>query len=301
MASNGAGEPLLSSSIEPKHQINKPSAPKRRRFRRCKSAPLADFITPDLTKPEKFPRADTIFGPLHPNVKKVAVYLAVYLSIGTISFYMVQRQIDGKKTDAIVDSLYFCIVTMTTVGYGDLVPDSTPSKLLACAFVFAGMALGGLILSKGADYLVEKQEILLAKALHMNHKLDPSDMMKEIETNKVKYKMLVISIVLGVGYVVGIIFLIFFEEMTFIDAFYCVCATITTLGYGDQSFHTTFGRLFAVVWILTSTVSLGQFFLYIAELNTENRQRELVKWVLTRKMTQVDLEAADIDADGVVG
>ena len=45
---------------------------------------------------------------------------------------------------------------MTTVGYGDLVSNSTIAKLLACLYVYTGMALGGLILSKAADYIVEK-------------------------------------------------------------------------------------------------------------------------------------------------
>ena len=73
----------------------------------------------------------------------------------------------GKKTNGVVDAVYFCIVTMTTVGYGDIVPDSVATKLLACAFVFTGMALIALSLSKAADYLVEKQETLLVRALYM--------------------------------------------------------------------------------------------------------------------------------------
>ncbi|KAK3199975.1 hypothetical protein Dsin_023390 [Dipteronia sinensis] len=294
MASNGAGQSLL-----PTHQTKNANAPpKRRGFRRCKSAPL---VVPDMNgNNEKPPIPKSVFGKLHSNFKWVPVYLAVYLALGTICFFLVEKDVKGKKTNAILDSLYFCIVTMTTVGYGDLVPGSNLSKLLACAFVFSGMALGGLIVSKGADYLVEKQEILLVKALHINQKVGPSDIMKEIETNKVRYKFFVVSILLLVLFLVGTIVLIFVEEMSFVDAFYCVCTTVTTLGYGDQSFKSKMGRIFAVFWILTSTVCLAQFFLYIAELNTEKRQRALVEWVLNRKVTNFDLEAADINDDGVV-
>ncbi|XP_050942588.1 two-pore potassium channel 1 isoform X2 [Cucumis melo] len=71
--------------------------------------------------------------------------------------------------------------------------------------------------------------------------------------------------------------------------------------YGDQSFSTKWGRIFAIFWILISTITLAQFFLYIAELNTERRQKSLVKWVLSEKVTDIDLEVADIDDDGVVG
>lgn len=90
------------------------------------------------------------------------------------------------------------------------------------------------------------------------------------------------------------------EELSLIDALYCVCATITTLGYGDESFATARGRMFAVFWILSSTVCLAQFFFYLTELYTERRQRSLLKWVLNRKLTFADIEVADLDNDNVV-
>uniref|UniRef100_A0A803Q7F0 Potassium channel domain-containing protein n=1 Tax=Cannabis sativa TaxID=3483 RepID=A0A803Q7F0_CANSA len=221
-------------------------------------------------------------------------------SVGTIFFYVVRNQLDGKKTDGVLDAVYFCIVTMTTVGYGDLVPSSNAAKLLACAFVFTGMALVGLTLSKAADYLVEKQETLLVKTLNMRRK-DQAEVLKEAQTNRTKYKCILVFIALLVLMTCGTIFLITVEKLAPVDAFYCVCSTITTLGYGDKSFSTKGGRVFAIFWILISTICLAQFFLYIAELFTESRQRALVHLVLTRRMTNVDLEAADLDDDGIVG
>ncbi|OMO64679.1 hypothetical protein COLO4_31923 [Corchorus olitorius] len=204
--------------------------------------------------------------------KYVALLLATYLGIGTLWFFLVRNQIDGKKTNGVVDAIYLCVVTMTTVGYGDLVPHSTLAKILACIYVFAGMALVGLVLSKAADYMVEKQEIVLVRAMHFKKNLNAAEILMEAETNK----------------------------MEFIDAFYCVCSTITTLGYGDESFSSGVGRLFASFWILSGTVCVAQFFLYLAELYTETRKRALVKWVLTRKLTASDLEAADLDHDEAV-
>nr|XP_023923326.1 two-pore potassium channel 1-like isoform X2 [Quercus suber] len=279
MASNGVEEPLLSGMVDPSVQTKKKNSLKRRRYRHCKSAPLAKFVPPETKGIGQIPRTESIRGKLHPSFKQVAIFLAVYLGVGAVTFLLVRNQIEG---------------------YGDLVPDSTLTKLLACAFVFTGMALIGLILSKAADYLVEKQETLLVKALHMSHNVGTTEILKEVETNKVRYKCLTVFILLLVLVIIGTIFLATVEKLDLVDAFYCVCATITTLGYGDKSFSTEVGRAFAVIWILTSTITLAQFFLYIAELNTERRQRALANWVRTRKMTSVDLEAADIDDDGVV-
>lgn len=301
MVSNGVKEPMLSGVIDPTAQTHNKDAPKGRIFRRCRSAPLANYISQETTGLASVPRSDSIFGIVHPNFRKVAIFLFAYLGIGAVCFYLVRHQIKGKKTDGLLDAVYLCIVTMTTVGYGDLVPSSAVSKLLACAFVFTGMALGALILSKAADYLVEKQEILLVKALHMHQKVDKTEVLKEAESHRIRYKCICVFILLVLLMIVGTTFLITVEKLDLVDAFYCVCSTITTLGYGDKSFSTKSGRIFAVFWILTSTVCLAQFFLYIAELNTEKRQSELVKLVLTRRTTNVDLEAADIDHDGSVG
>ncbi|KAK4363918.1 hypothetical protein RND71_015278 [Anisodus tanguticus] len=300
MAGSNIRQPLLDQLPKTRQNVDQ----RRRRLRRLKSAPAAEFFPGEMndTKDDQsLPRYESILDKLHPSFRKVILYLVIYVAIGTTCFYFVQNQIEGKKVNGVLDSVYFCVVTMTTVGYGDLVPHSTTAKLLASFFVFSGMALVGMVLSKGADYLVEKQETLLIKAMHMRDKAGPSDILEEIETNKVRYKFIVTTASLVVLIVVGTVFLAKVEKLSTIDAFYCVCSTITTLGYGDKSFSTKAGRVFAIFWILTSTVCVAQFFLYVAEFNTEKKQKELVKWVLTRRMTNVDLEEADLDNDGIVG
>lgn len=293
-------QPLLDQLHQTHHTVD----PKKKRFRRCKSAPLGEFAPVEMNEiknDQSLPRSKSLLDKVHPSIKKVIIYLVIYLGIGTICFYLVRNKIKGKKIDGILDSVYFCVVTMTTVGYGDIVPDSATTKLLACVFVFSGMALVGMILSKGADYLLEKQETLLIKALHIRRKVGPSEILEEIETNKVRYKCFMVAGFLIVLVVAGTVFLARVERLDTLDAFYCVCSTITTLGYGDKSFSTKAGRIFAIFWILSSTICLGQFFLYVAEFNTEKRQKELVKCVLSRRTTNVDLEEADLDDDGVVG
>ncbi|KAK1291319.1 Two-pore potassium channel 1 [Acorus calamus] len=295
MASTDAKQPLLPTRSDPTQTNHK-----KRRYRRSNSCPTADNQLGSAKADATFPGSKFIFGQIHPSFRQVIIFLAIYLGTGTTCFFIVRHQISGKKTNGILDALYFCIVTMTTVGYGDLVPNSTFAKLLACAFVFFGMAIVALFLSKTADYLAEKQEVLIIKALHLRRKLGTAEILKELETKKVKYKFVMSSMFLLVLIVVGTIVLWRVEKLDLIDAFYCVCSTITTLGYGDKSFSSKGGRVFAIIWILTSTICVAQFFLYLAELNAEWRQQQLVKWVLTRRMTHMDLEAADIDKDGVV-
>lgn len=299
MASGSVKQPLISRYSGPISRTNQKGTLKRSRLRRCKSA-LPEYNLPDTNKAASSPRSESRIQGLHPSLIKVIIVLSIYLGAGTLCFYLARHWMKGKKTNGVLDAVYFCVVTMSTVGYGDLVPDSAATKLLACAFVFTGMALIALSLSKAADYLVEKQEMLLVRALHMNQNVGTVEMMREMETNRVKNKCLVMSLILVVVIIAGTVFLAEVEGMSFVDAFYCVCCTITTLGYGDVSFTTQGGRVFAIFWILTGSISLAQLLFYIAELNTERRQKKLVKWVLGRQMTKLDLEAADLDEDGVV-
>ncbi|CAN6477809.1 unnamed protein product [Victoria cruziana] len=300
ISNDGMVQPLLSGFQNASSQYDGKPTASRRRYRRCRSAPAADPVAEKNKVCSPLPLSGQSYRKFHPSFKQVFVLLGIYMGVGTLCFFYVRKQIDGKKTNGVIDAVYFCIVTMTTVGYGDLVPASDIAKLLSCVFVFAGMALVGLMLGSAADYLVEKQELYFIKALHVHQKVSSSDIIKELQSNRVRYKVVMISGAVLVLIVVGTIYLYKVEKLNLIDAFYCVCSTITTLGYGDKSFSTEGGRTFAIIWILISTISVALLFLYLAEWATERRQQSLAKWVLTRKMTFLDLEAADIDDDGVV-
>lgn len=300
MGSDEAQQSLLSESRDHSH-LNDKSDLQRRRPRRGSTSEAEINLQGQ----------DVVQNPLHLqpiaakpqaefHFKPVLLCLAAYLGAGTLCFFLTSYQIKGIKTNGFLDAIYFCVVTMTTVGYGDLVPNSSLAKLLACIYVFTGMALVGLILSKAADYIVEKQEILLVRAINKDRKVGLAELSKDAETNKTKYKFMVAAATFCVLMILGTIFLYFVENLDFVDALYCVCSTVTTLGYGDESFSTTIGRTFAVFWILSSTICLAQSFAYLAELYAEGRQRSLAKMVLTRKLSPLDLEAADIDGDRVI-
>ncbi|PWA97363.1 two pore domain potassium channel, EF-hand domain pair [Artemisia annua] len=275
---------------------------KRKRFRRIKSAPTADSSSSSLnSKPAAtLPRPQSVFDYLHPSYRKVAILLIIYLGAGTLCFYFLRHQINGKKTNSVLDSVYFTVVTMTSVGYGDLFPGSDATILLACLFVFLGMLLIGLVLSKAADLLVEKQETLLAKALHTHQTVGTAATIKQMESHRERNKCIILLVLLVVLMGAGTTVLVAVEDLDFVHAFYCVVGTITSLGYIDKCFSTEGGRVFALFWILSGTVYLGQLLFSFAVLHTQSRQRKLVKWALKRKTTPADLEAADLDDDGVV-
>jgi potassium channel subfamily K len=74
-----------------------------------------------------------------------------------------------------------------------------------------------------------------------------------------------------------------------------------TLRYGDRSFRTPVGRVFATFWLLLSVLTVAKSVTLIAEARLAKRQGKFVKEVLSKGMTSTDFMAADIDNDGSVG
>ncbi len=77
--------------------------------------------------------------------------LCILLILGTV-FYSFQ---EGWSY---IDSLYFSVVTLTTVGYGDLHPTTTASKMFTVLYIFIGVGLGFYILSALAKSFIEGRD-----------------------------------------------------------------------------------------------------------------------------------------------
>ena len=73
---------------------------------------------------------------------KISIFMGVILSLVLIMgtcMYIVEGQQSGFSS--IPKSMYWAIVTMTTVGYGDIVPQTTIGKLVASMMMLMGYAI----------------------------------------------------------------------------------------------------------------------------------------------------------------
>ena len=68
---------------------------------------------------------------------RAILFLLTTLLVGATFFYW---RVEGWS---VIDSLYFSIMTMSTIGYGDLVPTTTFSKLFT--IMFAILSIGGFV------------------------------------------------------------------------------------------------------------------------------------------------------------
>jgi hypothetical protein len=65
----------------------------------------------------------------------------------------------------VVDSLYFSVVTLTTVGYGDIVPNQPWAKVFVCVYIIFGLTGVMYALSAAANHLLTKQHSVLMQTI----------------------------------------------------------------------------------------------------------------------------------------
>jgi len=80
----------------------------------------------------------------------VAIIVYVGVSVGVFSFWL--------EDWSVVDSIYFSVVTFTTIGYGDLFPDSRVARMFTCVWALSGVACLGIALGILGSNLIEVAE-----------------------------------------------------------------------------------------------------------------------------------------------
>lgn len=94
-------------------------------------------------------------------------------SLVTLVFLLIFGTFFYSKAEgwSFLDSLYFTVVTITTVGYGDLHPTNAASKVFTIFLIFMGVGLGLYIITtfadsflKGRDKRIKQLESLLGNS-----------------------------------------------------------------------------------------------------------------------------------------
>lgn len=247
-----------------------------------------------------------------------------YLAVGVFAYHY------AFEKWSIVDSLYFACVCFSTVGYGDLAPQTVGGKIFTCFFGFAGISLLGAAVATIGSKLIqaEADTVKIAQSESRKRILQLYDKMPRLRSAKNKgddtglaeearkeyvalprlpqavvdaWKTLrwlgqSLLVVAAGGLIMGRV-----EGWSIVDSLYYALITASTIGLGDFAPVTRAGRLTALLLIPMIVAAAGEILASIGLSLIERRQKKIFSEQLERGLTSDHLKAMDANGDGKVG
>lgn len=99
----------------------------------------------------------------------VIIMSIMVLLLSSVAILQVER-VDGANIETASDALWWAIVTMTTVGYGDKFPVTTVGRVIASCLMICGVGLFGTLSGSVASWImnpVERRQELDLDSIHV--------------------------------------------------------------------------------------------------------------------------------------
>lgn len=103
------------------------------------------FLLFRLLKLFRYTRSLNVFGQVLVEKRFELMTLSLFVGsvvlIATIAIYLFEADAPESKVQTLMDALYWAVITVTTVGYGDIVPLTPEGRVVAMVLVFAGIGV----------------------------------------------------------------------------------------------------------------------------------------------------------------
>jgi voltage-gated potassium channel Kch len=88
---------------------------------------------------------------LDPKVNGLLIFAFSMIALATVTFWLVEGW-------SLLDAAFFSVVTISTVGYGSLVPETVLGKLFAMFYILAGLGVFVAAASAVAEALMRRRD-----------------------------------------------------------------------------------------------------------------------------------------------
>jgi len=252
----------------------------------------------------------------------VALALVIGYVVAGVAFY------HASTAWTWVQSLYFVIVTLTSVGYGDLVPEGELIRLFTSVYIVVGVGIIGTALGEVVSSLLDIDNSPAGRFVGWIAGTNPNipqqsreqqeELAMEGGTGALVSRLgggdakgTLLGTLSSVAATIGLGSAAFFAldpATSPIDALYYSVVTVSTVGYGDYVPQTEQAQLFVVLYALFGSILLARSLGALAALPLERRrlyQQQLVleqyggeldgDELLDLQQTLVDLELCDAE------
>ncbi len=90
--------------------------------------------------------------------RDAAYLIASFWAVAVVVFGVVERVIDPKTFHSVWLGMWWAVQTVTTVGYGDVVPDQTAGKVIAAFLMLGGLSLIAVVTAAITSGFVSRAE-----------------------------------------------------------------------------------------------------------------------------------------------
>lgn len=102
--------------------------------------------------------------------------LLIYMALGIIYYH-------GIEDISLVDSIYFTVVTLATVGYGDIYPHHREARVFTCFFITLGVCIIGYCLGIMSNVIVDADS-----QLKSTHRTRTSRLLSQLDTSLHRFR-----------------------------------------------------------------------------------------------------------------
>jgi potassium channel subfamily K len=220
--------------------------------------------------------------PTQRRIMLLNVLCITHLAVGGAIF---QKLIGISYANAV----YFSLVTILTIGFGDIVPNSTLGRALDIPYVYIGVILFGFtvasisvsVLEQHSEtvyfYRLERSRLrALRKTAKAARGTDSEltdkhsfEIIKEIhhcESKRASIARSILGLASFAGFwLIGALVFSCLEGWTYFDSIYFTTFCFVTTGYGDFAPQSNGGRPFFIVWAIAAVPMMTIFISSVAE------------------------------------